>query len=115
MALPGHGMPCPYRAAIQPCPNGSPDHAPGFYRHVLWTAEFGGKKARLAATGLRPPGEKARDLLILKEVAEAGTLRPVVDGCYPMDQIAEAHRRVETGHKKGHVIVQLDHTNSNAA
>ncbi len=80
------------------------------YRHVLWTAKFGGKKARVAATGLRPPAEKAKDLLILKELTEVGTFRPVIDSTYPMDQIAEAHRRVETGHKSGHVIVLLNHT-----
>jgi NADPH:quinone reductase-like Zn-dependent oxidoreductase len=77
------------------------------YAHVLWTWKFGDKKAKVAATGLRPASEKAKDLLVLKELTEAGTFRPVLDGCYPMERIAEAHRRVETGHKKGHVVVGL--------
>ena len=77
------------------------------YAHVLRTAKLGDKKARVAATGMRPAKDKAQDLLILKGLAEAGTLRPIVDGCYPVDQIAEAHRRVETGHKTGSVIVLL--------
>jgi NADPH:quinone reductase-like Zn-dependent oxidoreductase len=77
------------------------------YANVLWTMKFGDKKARISATGLRRPAEKAKDLVILKVLAEAGKHRPVIDGCYPMDQIADAHRRVSTGHKRGHVIVEL--------
>jgi NADPH:quinone reductase-like Zn-dependent oxidoreductase len=79
------------------------------YAHVLRTAKFGGKKARVAATGLRSPAEKAKDLLILKELTETGKLRPVLDRCYAMDQAAAAHRHVETGHKKGHVVITMDH------
>lgn len=75
------------------------------YAHVLRTAKSGGKKARVSATGLRPARERARDLLVLKELTESGRLRPVIDGAYSADRIAEAHRRVETGHKTGHVIV----------
>lgn len=77
------------------------------YAHVLWTSKFGDKKARVAATGLRPAREKANDLRFLKELTEAGTFRPILDGCYPKERIAEAHRRVETGHKQGHVVVGL--------
>jgi NADPH:quinone reductase-like Zn-dependent oxidoreductase len=78
------------------------------YAHVLWTTKFGNKKARVAATGLRSPGEKAKDLLVLKALVEAGELRPIIDAGYSMDRVAEAHRHVETGHKKGHVVMTLD-------
>jgi NADPH:quinone reductase-like Zn-dependent oxidoreductase len=77
------------------------------YAHVLRTAKFGDKKARVAATGLRPARERANDLLVLKELTESGKLRPVIDRCYPMQQAAEAHRHVETGHKTGHVVIDL--------
>ena len=79
------------------------------YAHVLRTAKFGGKKARVAATGLRSPVEKAKDLLFLKELTVTGKLRPVLDRCNAMDQAAAAHRHVETGHKKGHVVITMDH------
>jgi NADPH:quinone reductase-like Zn-dependent oxidoreductase len=85
------------------------------YAHVLWTAKLGGKKAKVAATGLRPASEKVTDLRYLSGLAEAGTLTPTLDRSYPMTQVAEAHRHVETGHKKGSIVITMDRTTELAA
>ena len=54
-----------------------------------------------------PPSIKKEDVLFLKELAENGKYRPVIDRVYDLDQIVDAYRYVETGQKTGNVIITL--------
>lgn len=70
----------------------------------VWVSRSAGRKVISAATS-----PNAADLTVLKELIEAGKIKTVIDRCYPLEEIVEAHQYVDTGRKKGNVVITVDH------
>jgi NADPH:quinone reductase-like Zn-dependent oxidoreductase len=91
------------RGLIQP---GGTYLATDGFRNLLlgfWTSRFGDQKVMFKL----PPRYTQKDVVLIKELMEAGSYRPVIDRVYPIEDVVEAARYVETQQKIGNIVLTL--------
>lgn len=76
--------------------------------NMLFVSPFTKKKLKFAATGIRKQAERMHDLIQVRDMLASKTLSTVIDKIYPLDQIQEAHAYVDSGRKRGNVILSIN-------
>jgi NADPH:quinone reductase-like Zn-dependent oxidoreductase len=74
---------------------------------MLFVTTFTKKKLKFAATGLRKHDLRLRDLKTIQEMLANETLKTVIDRVYPLERMQESHAYVDSGRKRGNVIVKM--------
>ncbi|MCL4125285.1 UNVERIFIED_CONTAM: hypothetical protein GTU68_002618 [Idotea baltica] len=69
----------------------------------------GGKRAKFAAVGMLPHDQINAILIALKPLFETGAIKTVIEKTYPMDEIVAAHSHVDTGRKRGNLVIEMTH------
>ena len=72
-----------------------------------WISMTGSQK--MGNMGVAKPNQN--DLVIMKELLEAGKVKPVIDRCYPLSEVPDAIRYLEEGHAQGKVVMTVAHNN----
>ena len=72
-----------------------------------WISITGSQK--MGNMGVAKPNQN--DLVIMKELLEAGKVKPVIDRCYPLSEVPDAIRYLEEGHAQGKVVITVAHNN----
>lgn len=77
----------------------------------LYSMAFCSKKGRAVFAGMRSPKQKIDDMNFCYDLMSTGKLKAVIDRTFPFDKIVEAHRLVDTHHKKGSVVITMGGSN----
>jgi NADPH:quinone reductase-like Zn-dependent oxidoreductase len=71
--------------------------------------DFNDWESEMGNMGVAKPNQN--DLVIMKELLEAGKVKPVIDRCYPLSEVPDAIRYLEEGHAQGKVVITVAHNN----